>query len=130
MDWSSFQGEEGAGSLPFPVHMADVLLQNNGRNHILPSCLVHRAPQTNRKTTISQARPPSCSSGGHRAAPAAGDPSLPSSSYWTFSRHALCGSCDTQVSQLYLLQQPSINTSLWTLLFPILGNIIGGWIKW
>ena len=101
---------EGAGSLPFPVRMGWCVQQNNGRNHILPSCPgsqgfsdKHEKQRYQRPGLLPGAR------GGHSAGPAAGDPSLPPSSYWTFGR---CRSCDTQASQLCLLCQTMINTSV------------------
>lgn len=87
------------------------VLQNNGRNHILPSCPgsqgfsdKHEKQRYHRPGFLPAA------SGGHRASPAAGDPSLPSNSYWTISPRACCSSCDTKVLQMYLLHQPLINT--------------------
>lgn len=125
VDWSSFQRVEGGlGSLPFPLHTADVCYKIMGGITSPPAVLVHRASQTDRKTRISQARPPSCSSGGHRARAAAGDPTLPSSGYWTFSQWVHCGSCDTRVAQLYLLHQPLISTFLWPSLYVFLS-----WVK-
>lgn len=49
VDWSSFQGGEGAGSLPFPVHMAGVRCRIMGGIASSPAVLVHRASQTNMK---------------------------------------------------------------------------------
>lgn len=117
---------EEAGSLPFPVRMGWCVPENNGRNHILPSCPDSQAfSDKHEKQPYRQPGLLPGARGGHSTGPAAGDPSLPPSSYWTFGR---CRSCDTQASQLYLLPQPLINTSPWSL--AIFGNIMGGWIKW
>lgn len=43
------RGKEGAGSLPFPVHMADVGWRIMGGITSSPAVLVHRASQTNMK---------------------------------------------------------------------------------
>lgn len=101
-----------AGSLPLTVHMAGVL-QNNGRNHIPPPPPpAVWVSQTNRKTTITQAGPPSCGSGAigpvklreiQLFLPAA-------TGLWVIVRRR-----DTEVSQLYLPHQPLGNASPQTL---------------
>lgn len=64
-----------------PASYGRSVLQNNGRNHILPSCPASQGllRQTWKHNNI--AGPSSCSLGGHGTALAAADPSLPSSSY-------------------------------------------------
>lgn len=47
--WSSIQGEAQAGSLPFPVGMADTCCRIMGGITSSPAVLVHKASQTNMK---------------------------------------------------------------------------------
>lgn len=69
--------ERQPGSLPFPLHTADPCCRIMGG--ITSSPAVPLLRQTWKHNNI--AGPSSCSSGGHGTAPAAVDPSLPSSSY-------------------------------------------------
>ncbi|KAK5902303.1 hypothetical protein CesoFtcFv8_007571 [Champsocephalus esox] len=64
--WAGQLPETGGGWVTsLPCSYGCCVLQNNGRNHTPPPAVLVQASQTNRKTTISQTRPPSCGSGGH-----------------------------------------------------------------
>lgn len=81
---ASREQREGAGSLPFPVHVGRRALQNNGRNHIPPSCPGSQSFSDKQKNNDITGQASFLQLGEATGArPAAGDLTLPPSSYWT-----------------------------------------------